>query len=165
MAVMGEWYNGYRFAAGAANDLYNPDMVLLLPQGIDSERRPAGRSDRYQRSHRLRQAAPSAHRRPAVERQLRPAAPHHREGWADSDIRTGFPLEQLHERENFLSLLHYFGLLSIREVREAAPRLGIPNQTVRRLMYGYLRDGYRSVQRSSKSERAAFGGRADAGGR
>ena len=25
------------------------------------------------------------------------------------------------------------------------PRLGIPNQTVRRLMYGYLRDGYRDV--------------------
>ena len=25
------------------------------------------------------------------------------------------------------------------------PRLAIPNQTVRRLMYGYLRDGYRDV--------------------
>ena len=28
MAVMGEWYNGYRFAAGAPNDLYNTDLVL-----------------------------------------------------------------------------------------------------------------------------------------
>ena len=27
-----------------------------------------------------------------------------------------------------------------------APRLGIPNQTVKRLMYGYLRDGYRDVE-------------------
>ena len=44
-----------------------------------------------------------------------------------------------------MSLLHYFGLLSIRDVRESALRLVIPNQTVRRLMYGYLRDGYRDV--------------------
>ena len=63
----------------------------------------------------------------------------------DSEITSGFPLEQLNQRENFLSLLHYFGLLSIREVREGTPRLGIPNQTVQRLMYGYLRDGYRDV--------------------
>ena len=44
-----------------------------------------------------------------------------------------------------MSLLHYFGLLSIREVRDDVPRLAIPNQTVRRLMYSYLRDGYRDV--------------------
>ena len=61
----------------------------------------------------------------------------------DSEITSGFPLEHLNQRENFLSLLHY--LLSIRELREGTPRLGIPNQTVRRLMCGYLRDGYRDV--------------------
>ena len=45
-----------------------------------------------------------------------------------------------------MSLLHYFGLLSIREVVDGAPRLAIPNQTVKQLMYGYLRDGYRDVE-------------------
>ncbi len=64
-------------------------------------------------------------------------------GWVDSEITSGFPLEHLNQRENFLSLLHY--LLSIRELREGTPRLGIPNQTVRRLMCGYLRDGYRDI--------------------
>jgi len=28
MALMGEWYNGYRFAKAAETDLYNTDMVL-----------------------------------------------------------------------------------------------------------------------------------------
>ena len=28
MGIMGEWYNGYRFAEDAATDLYNTDMVL-----------------------------------------------------------------------------------------------------------------------------------------
>ena len=63
----------------------------------------------------------------------------------DSELSTGFPLDQLKQRANFVSLLHYFGLLSIRGVRENALRLAIPNQTVRRMMYGYLRDGYRDV--------------------
>ena len=66
-------------------------------------------------------------------------------GWVDGELRGAFPLEELDQRDNFVSLLHYFGLLSIREVRDGMPRLAIPNQTVRRLMYGYLRDGYRDV--------------------
>ena len=61
-------------------------------------------------------------------------------------IQPSFPLQQLTERQNFLSLLHYFGLLSIREVVHGMPRLGIPNQTVKQLLYGYLRDGYRDVE-------------------
>ena len=63
----------------------------------------------------------------------------------DTRIHPGFPLQDLAKPENFLSLLHYFGLLSIRDVVERVPRLGIPNQTVKRLMYGFLRDGYRDV--------------------
>ena len=51
----------------------------------------------------------------------------------DTRIQPGFPLERLTEPENFLSLLHYFGLLSIREVVDGVPRLAIPNQTVKLL--------------------------------
>jgi len=67
------------------------------------------------------------------------------EGRADSDVVETFPQERLTDPENFLSLMHYFGLLSIRDVVAGVPRLGIPNQTVRRLMYGYLRDAYGDV--------------------
>ena len=64
----------------------------------------------------------------------------------ETRIVPGFPLAELSEPENFLSLLHYFGLLSIRDVVERVPRLAIPNQTVKRLMYGFLRDAYRDVE-------------------
>ena len=63
----------------------------------------------------------------------------------DTRVQAGFPLERLAEPENFLSLLHCFGLLSIRDVIHGVPRLAIPNQTVKRLMYGCLRDAYRDV--------------------
>ena len=61
-------------------------------------------------------------------------------------IQPSFPLKRLTDRVNFLSLLHYFGLLSIRGVVDGAPRMAIPNQTVKQLMYGYLRDGYEDVE-------------------
>ena len=34
---MGEWYNGYCFAEEAETDMYNTDMVPLLPRPFDSE--------------------------------------------------------------------------------------------------------------------------------
>ena len=37
MGVMGEWYNGYRFAEEADTDLYNTDMVLYFLRRVHSE--------------------------------------------------------------------------------------------------------------------------------
>ena len=67
------------------------------------------------------------------------------EGRVDANVQSGFPFEQLHEPDNFISLLHYFGLLSIRGAAHGLVRLSIPNQTVKRLMYGFLRDAYRDA--------------------
>ena len=64
------------------------------------------------------------------------------EGRADAEIQASFPPKHLGQRENFLSLLYYFGLLGIRGASHGVAELGIPNQTVRRLMYGYLREGF-----------------------
>ncbi len=60
------------------------------------------------------------------------------EGSAEASIRTSFPLERLAEPENFLSLLYYFGLLGIEGAEVDVCLLGIPNQTVRRLLYGWV---------------------------
>ena len=145
VAVMSEWYNGYRFSEDADRDVYNTDMVLYyVKASIPGRGVPRHLIDTNVRIDygKLRHLV-------TVNRQLNGNFDLLRhlagEGWVDSELSDGFPLEQLKHRENFVSLLHYFGLLSIREVRESAVRLAIPNQTVRRLMYGYLRDGYRDV--------------------
>ena len=145
LAVMSEWYNGYRFAKHAQQDVYNTDMVLYyVKASVPGRGKPDELIDTNVRIDygKLRHLL-------TVNRQLNGNFDLLRhvigEGWVDSELRSGFPLEELDQRENFVSLLHYFGLLSIRELRENAPRLAIPNQTVRRLMYGYLRDGYRDV--------------------
>ena len=147
MGIMGEWYNGYRFAEEAETDLYNTDMVLYyLKHSIPNRDVPTYLIDTNVRIDygKLRHLL-------VVGRQLNGNFDLLRNiiGEERVDvlrIQPSFPLKQLTDEENFLSLLHYFGLLSIREVAGGAPRLGIPNQTVKRLMYGYLRDAYRDVE-------------------
>ena len=158
LATMREWYNGYRFAKTAREDLYNTDMVLYYLQlSIALGEPPDQLIDRNVRvdygklRHLLivsRQQAEKARReRGAVELNgnfdlLRQVI---EDEGAECDLRDGFPLRELGERENFLSLLHCFGLLSIRGTVEGRPRLGIPNQTVKRLNYGILRDAYKEA--------------------
>ena len=152
LGVMGEWYNGYRFAKDAEEDVYNTDMVLYhLKHAVPNKRGPDELIDRNVRIDygKLRHLL-------TVNRRLAGTPEMHNgnfdllrrvieDGHVDAAIESGFPLERLHQRENFLSLLHYFGLLSIRASREGVTTLGIPNQTVKRLMYGYLRDAYQEA--------------------
>ena len=143
--VMREWYNGYRFSEEAEVDIYNTDMVLYyLKYAIANRGMPRELIDTNIRIDygKLRHLL-------TVNRQLNGNFDLLRhiigEQSVQSNIQLSFPLDRLNRRENFLSLLHYFGLLSIREVAHGMPRLGIPNQTVKRLMYGYLRDAYDDV--------------------
>ena len=147
MRIMGEWYNGYRFATAAATDLYNTDMVLYyLKHSMPNRGVPDYLIDTNVRIDygKLRHLL-------VVGRQLNGNFDLLREiiGEGRKDlprIQPSFPLKQLTDEENFLSLLHYFGLLSIGGVVDGMPRLTIPNQTVKQLMYGYLRDAYRDVE-------------------
>ena len=180
MAVMREWYNGYRFAKGSTEDVYNTDMVLYylkhsIPndEGPDHLIDPNVRVDYVKLRHLVvvnRNATLAAEREAGAEAldiepplrisssaELRGAKTLGlngnfdvlrqviAEGHIDADLNPSFPVEQLGQRENFVTLLHCFGLLSIQGVVDGRLRLHIPNQTVRRLMYGYLRDAYRDV--------------------
>ena len=180
MAVMREWYNGYRFAKGSTEEVYNTDMVLYyLKQSIPNDEGPDYlidpnvRVDYVKLRHLVvvNRAATLAAEREAgaeplgIEPPLRVSSSAElqgaktlglngnfdvlrqviAEGHIDADLNPSFPVEQLGQRENFVTLLHCFGLLSIQGVVDGRLRLHIPNQTVRRLMYGYLRDAYRDV--------------------
>ena len=185
MKVMREWYDGYRFGKGAAEDVYNTDMVLYyLKHSIPNKQGPDYLIDTnvrvdYTKLRHLvvvnraavadRAATLTAERAPDAgidgdpprrisnHAELRDAKALGlngnfdvlreviAEGQVDSDLHPSFPVDQLGERENFLTLLHCFGLLSVRGVANGRSRLGVPNQTVRRLMYGYLRDAYRDI--------------------
>ena len=142
MGIMGQWYNGYRFAKAAETDLYNTDMVLYyLKHSMPNREVPEYLIDTNVRIDygKLRHLLVTGRQLNGNFDLLRDVIG---EEQVDTRIQPGFPLKDLTKPENFLSLLHYFGLLSIRDVVDRVPRLAIPNQTVKRLMYGFLRDGY-----------------------
>ena len=169
LTTMREWYGGYRFAGGADEVVYNTDMVLYyLKHWIANDAGPERLIDDnvridYQKLRHLlvvnreasslaAAAGPSNHadspsaRPPALNGNfdlLRHVIAH---GEVESDLNPSFPVQQLGQRENFLTLLHCLGLLSIRGTSAGQTRLGIPNQTVRRLLYGHLRDAYQDAE-------------------
>ena len=141
--VMREWYDGYRFAETAETTLYNTDMVLYyLKHLVQNRRGPDDLIDTNVRIDygKLRHLLVTGRRLNGNFDLLREVVG---EGQVESALRGSFPLERLAHRENFLSLLHYFGLLSIRGVSaDGTSRLGVPNQTVRQLTYAFLRDAW-----------------------
>ena len=145
LGTMREWYNGYRFSEEAEGIVYNTDMVLhYVKHSVPNKTGPRQLIDSNVRIDygKLRHLLLTGRQLNGNFDLLRRVIA---EGRADSDIVESFPQARLTDPENFISLLHYFGLLSIRDVVAGVPRLGIPNQTVRRLMYSYLRDAYDDV--------------------
>jgi len=145
LGTMHEWYNGYRFSEEAEGFVYNSDMVLhYVKHSVPNKPGPRQLIDSNVRIDygKLRHLLLTGRQLNGNFDLLRHVIA---EGRAHSEIVETFPLARLTESENFISLLHYLGLLSIRDLVAGVPRLGIPNQTVRRLMYSHLRDAYGDV--------------------
>ena len=63
-------------------------------------------------------------------------------GFTTGELKTGFPAEQITNPDNFVSLLYYFGMLTIDGTYKGATKLSIPNLVVREQIYQYLLDTY-----------------------
>ena len=145
LATMRRWYNGYRFAEDAAEDVYNTDMVLYyLAESVDASRPPLELIDDNVRMDygKIRHLLTVGGRLNGNFDLLRTAMT---DGRAQCRVRRSFPQRELDDRDNFLSLLHYFGLLSIRPDPPGEPELVVPNQTAHQLLHAFLRDAYRDV--------------------
>ena len=56
---------------------------------------------------------------------------------------TGFPAEQIADPDNFVSLLYYFGMVTIAGTYKGKTKFVIPNQVVREQIFRYLLDTYK----------------------
>ena len=169
--AMREWYGGYRFANRAKDTVYNPNMVLnFLASAMQHRSMPDDligediRKDYDQLRDLLTESQPGAMRaiplgvpgqhedtggawRPKGNFDLLRRVVD--EGHTQATIQAAFTLERLEQSENFLSLLYYEGLMSIREDFVGRSRLHIPNLTARRLLHDLLRDVYQDVDAPS----------------
>jgi len=142
MRMMGEWYDGYRFSSEAEKTLFNTDMVLyFMSHFLRSGKPPGNMIDQNVRIDygKLRHLIVLDRRMNGNFSRLSEII--RTQGTDAATVADSFPVEHLTNPENFVSLLFWFGLLSY----SGPGRLCVPNRTVRHLMYGYLRDGYRDV--------------------
>ena len=160
--VMRQWYGGYRFAAGAEEEVYNTHMVLhFLNAAMPNKPMPDDLIDEDVRKDygQLRRLLTEGRNGAARAMQVDAPSPHEDAGatWRprgnfellrllvdesqmDAEIQASFTLERLERGENFLSLLYNFGLLSIQEGGVERTRLRISNLTACRQFYDLLRD-------------------------
>ena len=66
-------------------------------------------------------------------------------GYIFSTINSYFPAESITDIDNFVSLLFYYGMLTIRGTLGAALKLGIPNNNVRIQYYNYLMQAFQEI--------------------
>ena len=67
-------------------------------------------------------------------------------GYVTGELKEGFPAEDIANNDNFLSLLYYFGMVTIGGIYRGKPKFVIPNEVVREQVYTYLLDNYHDNQ-------------------
>ncbi|MDM8531169.1 AAA family ATPase [Anaerolineales bacterium HSG25] len=142
LTLMREWYDNYRFSIETKQTMFNTDMVLYFVEHFLRLSRPP--NDMIDQNVKIDYG--KLRYLVVLDKRLNGNFSHIAEivktqGTQATRVVPSFPVEDLIKSENFISLLFYFGLLSYSETN----RLTIPNQTIKQLMYSYLRRGYQDV--------------------
>ena len=64
------------------------------------------------------------------------------QGYVTGELKKGFPAENIANDDNFVSLLYYFGLVTIGGTLMGDTKFVIPNEVVREQIFTYLLDTY-----------------------
>ncbi len=144
--VMEQWYDGYQFdRKGRTGKVFNSDMVLyFIKEYMKENEMPSDMVDQNIRIDytKLRHLMLTDQKLNGNFSELRKII---KTGETQCELQVSFPLEHLLHPDNFISLLYYFGLLTVTGAEGGYQTLRIPNMTIRKLMYGYIRDAYRDA--------------------
>lgn len=145
IAEMKPWYDNYCFSEDALRTqsrVFNCDMVLYYLLNYmetgESPRQmidPNTKTD-YNKMKKLLQLDKLDGNRKGVIYEIA------EQGEIISNLETTFPAETLTNPKMFVSLLFYYGMLTIKGTRGSRLMLGIPNNNVRKQYYEYLLEQY-----------------------
>ena len=146
IAIMKPWYDNYCFAKQSfgRTTFYNSNMVLYFVDnyircGCEIPKRMIEENIRvdYNKLRMLiRKDREFVHDASLIQTIVQ-------QGYITGNLKTGFPAEQITDPDNFISLLYYFGMLTIDGTSMGKTKLSVPNQVVREQMYNYLLDAYK----------------------
>ena len=148
VADMKPWYDNYCFAArsyGKEPSMFNSDMVCYYMSNlVDTGQRPEELIDPntmtdYGKMKRLIVMDKLEGERLNIIHDIA------EDGFIHGQVVSHFPAERMMEFGNFISLLYYYGMLTIGGVEGELLKLIIPNNNVRLQYYHYLLEEYQSI--------------------
>ena len=144
--VMKPWYDNYCFAEESygKTTMYNSVMVLnFVDNYIRSEYQIPKkmvetniRIDYDKMRMLIRHDKEFAHDASIIQQLVT-------QGFVTGTLNENFPAERINDPDNFLSLLFYFGMVTIDGTYKGETKFIIPNEVVRDQMYTYLLDTYK----------------------
>ena len=139
--IMKPWYDNYCFAQGRYGEttMYNSNMVLYFVKNyLDNDgKAPQNmiesniRIDYEKLRMLIRKDKEFAHDASIIQTLVN-------QGYITGDLKDSFPATSITNPDNFVSLLYYFGMLTISGTYKGKTKLTIPNQVVREQLYAYL---------------------------
>ena len=144
--VMKPWYDNYCFAIKSygKTTMYNSVMVLnFISNYIDNEYDIPDsmvetniRIDYDKLRMLIRHDKEFAHDASIIQQLVT-------QGFVTGTLNENFSAERINDPDNFLSLLFYFGMVTIDGTYKGETKFIIPNEVVRDQMYTYLLDTYK----------------------
>lgn len=143
--IIKPYYDNYCFAKEAYGEttMYNSNMVLsFLYKYIDNRCRIPDdmldeniRVDYNKLRMLIRKDKEFAHDASIIQTLVS-------QGFITGELKKGFPAENIADSNNFVSLLYYFGMVTIGGTYRGRPKFVIPNEVVREQIYTYLLENY-----------------------
>ena len=165
--IMKPWYDNYCFAQKSygGTTMYNSNMVLyfvknyiLYGNAPDNMVEENIRIDYEKLRMLIRKDKEFAHDASVIQTLVS-------QGFITGELKTGFPASGITNPDNFVSLLYYFGMLTISGTHEGKTKLTIPNLVVQEQLYTYLLNTYNdadlsfsSYEKSELASRLAYRG-------
>ena len=147
LVVMREWYNNYCFAEERVDQkIYNTDMALYFVKNyLESGIIPKVLIDNnikidYGKLRHLIILDKKVNGNFSTIKRIA------EDGEIKTSIVTSFPAEKLIAKENFVSLLYYFGILTIDRIEEDEIILSVPNLAIRTVLFSYLVEGFSEAE-------------------
>lgn len=167
MEIMKPWYDNYCFAQDCYGEttMYNSNMVLYFVKNyIDNGKAPREmiedniRIDYEKLRMLIRKDKEFAHDASVIQTLVS-------QGYITGELKKGFPAVNITNPDNFISLLYYFGMLTISGIDKGKTKLTIPNLVVQEQLYTYLLNTYNdadlnfsSYEKSELSSQLAYDG-------
>ncbi len=142
MELLKKWYGSYKFAEDAEESVYNTDMILYFINKSRNLKKPYkelidhnAKVD-YSKLRNFITINNKLNGNFAIMEAILA------NGKISANLASSFPYEYLNERDNFISLMFFFGLISIDGSEMGQTNFKIPNLAVKSFMDDFITDGY-----------------------